>query len=218
MMEATQGKQYLHDVKLFEGSTYQQMPRLIAAGCVPASAAQVMHSRLDGILRWDMYYDSGDAIIHHPDGRVKLVQDSEDLRRIHPGSPQRGISPVLPVDTWESVGGEVFSREAIAAYESGKRLKDHAKKDLFWRWLARGDHYLLSEYIDSMFSLVERCHQSDEAMGISICSLESPYASESVLRLWRLGGINYEGGAIGTISVCDNNGRLVGMSRVLQTL
>ncbi len=74
------------DFRVFEGPNYRQMPKLIRAGLVPASAAQIMRGRLEGKLSFDCFYDSGDVVVYHPDGRVKLVYDSEDLRKLNPES------------------------------------------------------------------------------------------------------------------------------------
>ena len=62
----------------FYGQNVMQMPLLIADGRVPMSVSQLMQKRLDVRnaeadvkTAWmDNYFDTGDGVVYHPDGRV----------------------------------------------------------------------------------------------------------------------------------------------------
>ncbi len=70
----------------FEGRNIDQMPLLIADGRVPASVADVMERRLNSKNpNWkSSYFDTGDMIVYHPDGKFKVVRDTQLLREISP--------------------------------------------------------------------------------------------------------------------------------------
>jgi len=71
--------------KEFYGRNVEQMPKLIAEGRVPMNASQLMQRRLDYRngpaevkTAWmDNYFDTGDAVVYHPNGDVKIVLDSQ---------------------------------------------------------------------------------------------------------------------------------------------
>lgn len=208
-METTHVKK-IPDFTLFEGPNNREMPKLIAEGFVPASAAQIMRGRLEGKLSFDEYHDSGDVIVYHPDGRVKLVYDSKDLRKLNTESPLSAGALVLPDGAWESLGGEEFSHDRLALYVGKRRSKDSTKGNPFWQWLARDDQALLDAYADQMFDRVkQRYGYDEEAMGIFISSSNNV----PVLRLWCLGGVaNYYGGnADGDCRLDYDGGRLAGV-------
>src|SRR3989344_2825235 len=74
--------------KEFYGRNTEQMPKLVAEGRVPMNASQLMQRRLvyrNGPAKvktaWmDNYFDTGDAVVYHPNGDVKIVLDSQTLR------------------------------------------------------------------------------------------------------------------------------------------
>ena len=68
----------------------KQMPKLIAGGRIPMNTSQLMQRRLDVRNEDDLkssyidnWFDTGDAVVYHPDGRLKVVLDSQDLRNIN---------------------------------------------------------------------------------------------------------------------------------------
>lgn len=214
MMETTTRAGQVPDIRVFKGPAYQQMPKLSAEGFVLASAAQIMRYWLEGKLRQDLHHDSGDAVVCHPDGSVKLAYDSEDLRRLHPeGRLSSSGALVLPDDAWESIDGKVLSKEEIATSTGRRQSKESAKNDFFLLWLARDDRVLLHEYVDAMFGRVkERVGRDTAAMGVFVRKDSAVYTP--VLRLWRFGGIdNYSrGDAIGDGRLDHHDdGRLVGI-------
>jgi hypothetical protein len=158
------------EFRVFEGFIIGQMPYLISEGFVPASASQIMRGRLDGKLDWDVSYTSGDAIIYHPDGRVKLVYDAAPLRELDDGDDHvlKNYSLVLPDDAWDSLDGVVLSKEDVKKYSvkpvvipHGADASDYEveaesvsdiKKNPFWRFLARYDWKLLDKTAEEFLS------------------------------------------------------------------
>jgi len=79
-------KEFSKDATKHASNIYQ-MPALIAEGLAPMSANGLMKRRLevqdkarfsDSVRNdWmDNYFDTGDAVAYHPDGRVRIVLDS----------------------------------------------------------------------------------------------------------------------------------------------
>jgi len=70
--------------KEFYGPNVKQMPALVAEGRVPMNVSQLMQRRLDvrngpQDVKTDWmgnYFDTGDAVAYHPDGRVNLIAPS----------------------------------------------------------------------------------------------------------------------------------------------
>lgn len=202
------------DLKVFDGPNQKQMPKLAAAGFVPANAAQIMRGRLEGKLDWYCDYDSSNVILYHPDGDpVKLVWDSEDLlRNLTSRSVVRRNALVVHDGAWDSIDGEVFSMTELAISTSKRQPKERTKHNLLWHWLANDDRKLLGEYVDAMFARVKAwrgCY--NEAMGASIDNACDPDRA-TVLRLWCLGGVSSNrGGAYCGIHT-GYDGRLVGVN------
>jgi hypothetical protein len=98
----------------FYGKNVQQMPKLIADGRVPMNVSQLMQRRLDvrnsdvkvKSSYMDNYFDTGDAVVYHPDGRVKIVLDSQTLRDMTPESPRSNGALVLASEVYDTLQGE----------------------------------------------------------------------------------------------------------------
>src|SRR3990167_11287530 len=120
--------------KEFYGRSTEQMPRLIAEGRTPLSIAGLMRRRLEVLNSsdevrnsfWDNYFDTGDGIAYHPDGRGKIVLDAQPLRELTPSSQLRNGALVLPSGVYDRLEGVEFSREDLA-------------KNRVWRALARDE-------------------------------------------------------------------------------
>ncbi|MBI5397954.1 hypothetical protein HZB03_00690 [Candidatus Woesearchaeota archaeon] len=190
----------------FYGPNILQMPLLIRADLVPASTAQIMQARLDGKLSWDTYYDSGDGIMYHPDGRVKLVHDAKPLREITYESTLHDGALVLPNDAWETLDGEVLSKEDVQKYAGRRQSESDVKLNPFWRFLSHNDQALLENTIEEIFSKVKKRHDRDDALGICVgCSQNA-----LTMRQWCIGSGSL-GYAYGSFDL-DYGGRLVGVA------
>ncbi len=193
----------------------EQMPKLIADGRIPINVAILMQRRLD--VRnaekdvkssWiDNYFDTGDAIVYHPDGRVKVVLDSQHLREINPKSKLNGGALILAEDIYNGLQGEEFKKDKIG--KTGSSLsKADAKSHPVWKVLAR-DQVLLNDYVDYIFAEGKQRFEYDPAMGIYTSSTSGDVPE---MRAWCVcgfggGSIAYGGG------ILDGDvGRLVGLA------
>jgi len=199
--------------KEFYGRNTEQMPKLIADGRIPMNFSQLMQRRLD--VRnaktnvksaWgDNYFDMGDAVAYHPDGRVKIVLDSQYLREMTPETQRNSGALVLTSEQYDAMDGEEFKEGKLG--KTGEGLsKRSAKAHPVWRVLAR-DQALLNDYVDYIFA--EGKERYDTAMGVY------PYSAQGntpEMRAWyvdRLVDWSYASGGDDLDSV---SGRFVGIA------
>ena len=198
----------------FYGRNTQQMPKLIADGRIPMNVSQLMQKRLDvrnsedeiKAAYMDNYFDTGDAVVYHTDGRVKVVLDSQHLREINSGSNIRGNALILSKDIYDSLQGEEFKKGKLGKVENSLSLAD-VKAHPVWKTLAR-DQTLLNDYADFIFAEGKKRFGYDEAMGIYMDS-----ASDNVkLRSWCVNWLGGGSGAYGGSDLDDDRGRLLGIA------
>ncbi|MCX6741654.1 MAG: hypothetical protein NTX24_00565 [Candidatus Pacearchaeota archaeon] len=147
----------------FYGRNVEQMPKLVADKRVPLNVAGLMQRRLavksadaDVQTAWmDNYFDTGDAIAYHPDGKVKLVLDSQHLRNLTPESTLNNSALVLPAGVYETLQGPEFTRAKLEKYVGNWLKSDQAKTNPIWQALAR-DQTLLDAYVDHIFTEYQR--------------------------------------------------------------
>jgi hypothetical protein len=159
---------YLKSDKEFCGKNIEQMPLLIAEGRVPMSVADLMKRRLE--TKKNSYieqgFDTGDAVIYHPDGRIKIVLDSEHLRNMSLNSSGNGKALIIGEDVYKALEGEEFNRKNIGIIDEDLSRED-AKTHPVWKVLAR-DQNLLNDYADFIFSRRKRHYADNLAMGVYI--------------------------------------------------
>lgn len=194
----------------FYGRNTEQMPKLIADGRVPMNVAQLMQRRLDvrnsnsdiKSSYLNNWFDTGDAVVYHPDGRVKIVLDSEDLRNITPDSKLRSGALILTEDIYNNLQGEEFKKGKLGKINewlSREAVKFHP----VWKVLAR-DQGLLNDYADLIFA--EGNH--DKAMGIFPSSAQGRTPE---LRAWYVDRLEYMSLASGGVGLDYDDGRFVGI-------
>ena len=209
--------------KEFYGRSTEQMPILIAEGRTPLSIAGLMRRRLevlnssDEVKRfyWDNYFDTGDGIAYHPDGRGKIVLDAQPLRELTPlsSSQLRNGALVLPSGVYDRLEGVEFSREDLAKYITGGRLKQgNVKKNRVWQVLAR-DENLLNDYAKAVFSQLRERYNEDRAMGLYRGSAENV----PTMRSWYLYRLLNWSDAYGYVHLGYDYGRLVGVAPEAQS-
>lgn len=216
----TTGKEYQE----FYGINTKKMPKLIAEGRVPLSASGFMKKRLD--VRsgpdkvkedWsDNYFDTGDAIIYHPEGDVLIHLDSENLKTINPKSPINGGALLISRDRDEafSIYEELREKSNVFEFKRGELgkikswlTKREAKEHPIFRVLAR-DQELLNDYVDYIFT------RTEENPGYGTALKISPYPLSSNIELKALGidKINSGSSICGTDSLDEKSGLLVGVT------
>jgi len=198
----------------FYGRNTEQMPKLIADGRVPMNVAQLMQRRLDvrnsdadvKSSYLDNYFDTGDAVAYHPDGRAKIVLDSQTLRDMTPKSELRNGALVLTEDAYNALQGEEFKKGKLGRVDewlSREAVKSHP----VWKALAR-DQGLLNDYADFIFAEGKQRFGYDTAMGV----FPDSASNSPKLRAWFVDGLVYRSDAFGRFSLDSGSGRFVGVA------
>lgn len=141
--------------KLFNGPLYEEIPKLITEGRKILSTAEFMQFRLDNpdkFSGWD--YITNDAIIYHPNGKIKIVYDSEHISELNKKGAdcQSGIYFVrreLEKSVYESLKGEEFLRKDLRSHL--ELSAKGAESSPFWQCLARHNQSLLTNYVNFVF-------------------------------------------------------------------
>lgn len=216
--------------KEFPGSNLEQMPLLTAEGRVPMNVSQIMQQKLncrngpqEVKTAWmDNHFSTGDAIMYHPSGDIKIVLDSQYLRDIN--SQSRINQGALGVDkkvyrnsigkTFNEFGGDfyrtsegmIFKKREIGRVNT-VLTKAEARAHPIWQFLAR-DKSLLADFTDLIFTEAEERFRYDSNMGIctSWCTGDSP-----VLRALCFNGLYSMSWLNGSARIDSSAGRLVGV-------
>jgi hypothetical protein len=198
----------------FYGRNVDEMPKIIADGRVPMNVSQLMQRRLDvrnsdAEVRssyLDNYFDMGDAIAYHPDGRAKLVLDSQTLRDMTPESPRSDGALVLTEDAYNALPGEEFKKGKLGKTESPLSRKD-VKAHPVWKALARSQG-LLKDYADYIFAEGKQRFDYDDAMGVY------PDSAGDVpkMRAWIVDWLGGGSAALGRGALDFDYGRFVGLA------
>jgi hypothetical protein len=198
----------------FYGRNVDQMPKLIADGRVPMSAAGLMQKRLD--VRnsndkvksaWmDNYFDTGDAVAYHPDGRVKIVYDAQILREMTPDTPRNNGALIITPEVYDALPGEEFKKGKLGKVNEALSRID-VKAHPVWKALAR-DQGLLNDYADYIFAEGKDKFGYDTAMGIYPDSA----GDKTKLRAWCVYRLEVRSNANGRSSLDNDSGRFVGIA------
>ena len=198
----------------YEGRNTEQMPKLIAEGRVPMNVSQLMQRRLEVRndtevkTAWmDNYFDTGDAVVYHPNGNIKIVLDSQTLREMTPESQRNGGALVFGEDVYKALEGEVFKKGNLGKVNDSMSKSD-IKAHPVWKALAR-DQELLNDYTDFIFAEGKERFGYDTAMGVylSSCGGDKPE-----MRVWFVRRLDGRSDAGGWFVLGDDIGRLVGIA------
>ena len=199
--------------KEFYGRATEQMPKLIAEGRLPLSVSGLMKRRLEVLSSsdavkssyWDNYFDSGDGVAYHPDGRAKIVLDSKQLRELNPKSELRNGALIVDYDALE---GLELSKADLAKYAAGEWLSNKkVKSNPIWQALAR-DEKLLDGYVNGAFSQGKERFGYDTSMGV----FPGSASDVPIMRSWCLYGLDLRSGADGYDHLGDGDVHLVGVA------
>lgn len=204
------------DYKEFYGKNTHQMPLLIADGRTPISVADVMKRRLEVLGQnysdevrsawWDNYIGTGDAPAYSPDGRIKIVLDSQPLRNINPKSKLKNSALVLPDGMYEMLEGLELTKDEIETYCNSDLTEKQVNQNPIWNVLAR-DESLLKEYSSAVFKNAKKRFGYDKNMGLYISSEQKV----PIMRLWVVSRLENRSNASGRFNLGDGDGRLVGV-------
>ena len=198
-------------------SNLEQMPALIAEGRVPMSVAGLMDRRLEVRdakyspevrAAWhDSYFDTGDGILYHPDGKIKIVPDAQVMREINSESKLSDGALVLPAGAYEAAQGAEFTKEDLKRIIKDSLTRGEAKSNPVWQALAR-DQNRLNAYVDFVFDETQKRFEYNKNMGLYFGSAQK----EPTGRLLNLGRLVLRSYAGGRVRLDDGDGRLGGVA------
>jgi len=195
--------------KEFYGKNTEQMPLLIAEGRTPLSVAGVMERRLRSDKPdWkNNYFDTGDAIVYHPDKKFKIVLDAQPLRRLNSESKLRNRALILEDGLYEDLEGEEFHYKDVKELLERDLSQVEILQHPVWKAVAR-DSALLEEYVPKMFAEMKERFDYKTNMGVYLDSFDNAPKLRALyvvgLEDWSwLNGWNY---------LDDEYGRLAGVA------
>ena len=210
----------VENYKEFYGRNVDQMPLLIAEGRTPMSVAGLMDKRLevmaledgkDDAFRasWvDNYFDTGDAILYHPNGNIKVVRDAQALREMTLKSKRAQGALVLADRAYDVEEGPEFTVAQLSDMANGRLLTaDEVKTHPIWNALAR-DEDRLEAYTDRTFAEAKKRFNYDENMGIYLGSAQN----NLTMRSWFVLRLDVRSSAYGGVNLDNEYGRLVGVA------
>jgi hypothetical protein len=204
----------------FYGRNVEQMPKLIADGRVPMSVSGLMQRRLDvrnsdakvKSAYVDNYFDTGDGVAYHPDGRVKIVLDSQTLREMTPDTQRVGGALLLTEDVYNALEGEEFKKGKLGKVNEWMSRED-VKAHPVWKVLAR-DQGLLNDYTDHIFGEYQARFakgtplEDVRAMGV----FPDSAGDQPKMRAWYVDLLEFRSYACGRLVLDYDVGRLVGIA------
>ena len=201
--------------EVYSGSNVKQMSKLVADGRVPASVSQIMQRRLNlrndetGVKTFymDNYFDTGDAVVYHPNGDVKVVLDSQHLREMTPDTPRNSGALIIGEDVYKALQGEEFKKGKLGKTSDWLSAKE-AKAHPVWKTLAR-DQALLDDYVDYIFAEGKQRFNYDTDMGVFPSSAQG---NTPEMRAWFVVRLEGGSGVDGGIDLGDGGGRLLGIA------
>src|SRR3989344_7743745 len=203
----------------FYGRNVEQMPMLIADGRVPMNISQLMQRRLDvrnsnakvkssyakvKSSYMDNYFETGDAVVYHPETMETLIDlDSDILRGIHP-NPKRlnGGAWLLSEDRDEAfaIYEQLKNQSNVVAFKKGKvgkineqMSRKNVKAHPVWKTLAR-DQAQLDDYVDYSFAEGKQRFNYDTAMSVFSSSAQG---NTPEMRVWYVYGLEARSGVDG---------------------
>ena len=207
---------------VFDGKTIDKMPELVAQGYTPISVAGIMEQRINAwqsgdqelAKKWSSnFFDSADGIIYHPDGRIKVVPESQTLREINSNTPLKWYGSLpLQEGTFDSITeGVEFSKTEVEKFANKYLKQNEARENPIWLALAQDDKELLKEYVGQVYSKLN----DPELMKVRVSEKSPKFECE---RLWCLGSLGNDSNVFGNNygGLVGINGRLVGVAPKVQ--
>jgi hypothetical protein len=198
------------------------MPQVIADKRAPLSVSDIMLAKISAVNAEDAvksawfnnYLDTGDGIADHPDGRSKLVLDSQHLRNLTSDTPL--IDGALPLEdgVYETLPGLEFSKEDKEKYFGRAFISKLVKSNPFWQALAR-DSALLDAFVDIIATEYQRKFAPNEDLGkleLMGAYLRDEAPKSPQMRALYVSGLGGWSNVYGRVDLDDLNGRLVGLA------
>ena len=172
--------------EIYKGSIKTQMPRIIADGRTPMSCSELMLRRLDlrdnesEVRKFYMNrsFITGDAIIYHPNRKIKIICDSQTLRDLN--SESSTFEHFLNEEDYDKLEGEEFERNEMKLYDWMSR--EEIRRHPIWKALAK-DQKLLDDYTYLAFT---ENKQKNRKIGMGIYP-ENYYGNKPLMNVLIMG-------------------------------
>ncbi len=201
--------------KEFYGRNIEEMPKLIIEGRTPLTVQGLIQRRLQVIdsqnqslidSYWNNYFDTGDALLQHPNGNIKVVLDSSYLRNITPKSKLFHGGLVLTPNEYVRLDVPEFVARDLERYTRKSWRATQVTDNPIWLTLAR-DPKLLKEYTTKMFALTKEKYNINEIMRIYL----SPVQERPILRSAFVRRLYDRSDVDGFTNIDSDDGRLLGV-------
>jgi len=199
----------------FQGKIIEQMPLLIAEGRTPISAAELMRQRIWALSQpteiknawWNNYFHLGDAILYHPNGKIKVELDSQLLRQLNAQSKLQNGLLLIDDPRYTSSKGKEFDRNELTPLHT-PLSKTAIYASPLWNCISREDKELLKEYTEAVFEEAKQFNY-DSNMGIYLRTAPDSTPSAGALCV---DGVNDRSNLDGSYNLGDSYGRFVGVA------
>ena len=185
--------------KIFEDKYIEIMPKLISEGFKPLTFEQICKLRLEDNSYFDKWLDTCSMIVYHPNGKFKIVNDSELLKSVNKDTNLVDGAIGLTEKEYKNIKSKEFSREGLKFNEC--LTKEEVLSHPIWNALITNKK-LLKDYTHYVFN-----HVDGKNMSVGISSPDKILA-----RAWFMNRLNYGSGADGRFIRDGLGGRLVGYS------
>jgi len=206
----------------FYGRNIDQMRLLLASARVPLSTKQLMERRIEvrdadfgkqykgtaheaniQIVRdsiWTNYFDTGDGVLYHPDGKIKVVVNAPFLRSLNPKSKLKNGALILSDELYaQTTDAPEFTRAEV----------EQDRFETVWLSLFQNDRALLKESRKAVTEeLKTRYNYKGENMSVWLAPAQRVTTGRSCYVDRGDSGSN----ADGVSNLDDNGGRLVGVA------
>lgn len=181
-----------YPVPVYEGRIIYQMPKIIKANQTPLSIKEIIEQRVNSLrpnewttlaYKWcSHYFDSRDSIMYHPDGRVKIVTNSQTILSVNKDTPLKdGGLQVLPDGTFNKTEGDIeFTKEEIETFNYQNSKKQQYLEELMWMALVQNNKTLLDEYRNLIYL---RPNKTNRQMEIYIPNVKTEVEVEGILSI-----------------------------------
>ena len=146
---------------MYSGPLVETMPKLLVQGYTPISISEIVEQKIKAWIRGDRklinfwsqnYFTSGDSVMYHSDGRIKIVRNSQTLKNVN----QKSIldndgSLILPEGTFENTNGFEFSKKEVLKYGNKYLKKEKILESPIWIALLGNNKELLRQYTQYVF-------------------------------------------------------------------
>lgn len=204
------------ECKIFYGIYSNEIKKLSNQGFVPMNTSQLMKKRLEFANSSEKveqnlwirnFFDTGDAIIYHPNGDLKIVLDSKNLIGQQNECQDNFGVLIVNENLYHDLPGQVFKKNEFRLTEESLS-KSEVKSHPVWNFLAR-DQKLLNDYTDFVFDIAGKNFDKDDTMKTF---LEYSSRNRYEMGAWLFGGVFNGSNLYGSCSLTKYYSRIAGVT------